>query len=281
MRSRAEGHCPPRLYVEEHGTGEPLLLLHGFGGSGFTWRHWVPTLARTHHVHVADLKGFGRSPAPRDDRYSPHDHAAAVHELLDERALHGVTLVGHSLGGGVALLTALRLLDAGVLQRLRALVLIASAAFPQRLPRFIGMARLPPIPVSGLRRSPPRGLVRLVLRGIVHDKACVTRDMVDGYALPLAEPGARYALISTARRIVPPDVDRIVARYPELDLPAKLIWGAHDRVVPPWVGERLAATLPRADLAMLDECGHLPPDEAPHRSLKMVSEFLEALNDAS
>lgn len=277
MRGRSVLHGPYRLHVEEHGRGTPLLLLHGFGGSGFTWRHWVPALARTHHVLVADLKGFGRSPAPRDGLYSPHDHAAAVHALLDELGLDGVTLIGHSLGGGVALLTSLRLLDAGALDRLRALVLVSSASYPQRVPRFIGMARLPPLPFSGVVRLPPRGLVRLVLRGIVHDKACVTRDMIEGYAVPLAGSDARYALISTARRIVPPDVDHIVTRYPELDVPAKLIWGRQDRVVPPWIGERLAAALPRADLTMLDDCGHLPPDEIPHRSLRVVSDFLDTL----
>ncbi len=266
---------PVPLFVEEHGDGgTTLLLLHGFGATGFTWRNWVPELARAHRVLVADLKGFGRSPKPRDGRYSPHDHARAVQALLDAQRLDSVTLVGHSLGGGVALLTALRLLDRGQLHRIRALVLVASAAYPQALPPFVSLARLRVLASLALTVLPTAAVVRRVIAEIVTDVGCVTDDLVNGYADPLRGSAARYGLLNTALQIIPPDVPEVVARFPELDLPVKLVWGESDRVVPLWVGQRLHEALPRSSLDVLAGCGHLPTEEHPVASLELVTRFL-------
>ena len=281
MKATATREHPPALHVEVHGDhGDPLILLHGFGATGFTWRYWIRGLARDRRVYVVDLKGFGRSPKPRDGRYSPHDHADAVCRMVEDHGLERFTLIGHSLGGGVALLTALRMLDAGQSDRVKALVLVASAAVPQNLPRFIGLARLPVFGVATLGSVPPRHLVRWVLRQIVHDRSVVAGDWVDGYAMPLATPDARYGVLATARAIIPPDVDEIVRRFPELRIPALLLWGRHDRVVPLWVGERLAAGLPQARLEVLEDCGHMPPEELPAESLALVTRFLEGVEAA-
>ena len=119
---------------------EIFVLLHGYGASSFSWRHWVPHLAARGHVLLVDLKGFGAAPRPDDGRYAPSDQAELVHRLLVQRELTAVTLVGHSLGGGVALITALRLIDESA-SRLRRLVIVAGAAYQQRLPPFMLLAR--------------------------------------------------------------------------------------------------------------------------------------------
>ena len=85
----------------------PLLLIHGFGASTYTWRHIAPELARTHRVIAVDLKGFGQSDKPFDSRYSVFDQAELLAELIEEKDLHNLTLVGHSFGGGIALMLAL------------------------------------------------------------------------------------------------------------------------------------------------------------------------------
>lgn len=267
---------PHALHVERYGEGgPPVMLLHGFGASGFTWRHWVPPLARNHRLSVVDLKGFGASPKPRDGRYSPRDHSDMILALVRGNDLEGVTLVGHSLGGGIALLVALRLLEAGELDRLRGLVLVASAAFPQRLPPFIAAARVPALGAAALAVLPTHAVVRWILRAIVFEPSIVTEDMVRGYATPLADPDGRYGVLATARDIVPADVDALAARFPELDLPVQLLWGDRDRVVPPWVGLRLLDALPDARLEVLQRCGHLPAEERPLESLACVRTFLE------
>ena len=247
------------------------MLLHGFGANSYTWRSWIGALAKEHGVWSVELKGHGSAPAPPDDLYSPHDHADLVHRLIVQKDLRELTLVGHSMGGGIALLVALRLLEEGRLERL---VLVSSMAYPQRLPPFIALAARGRLSEWGLRLFPKRLLIRRVLRSIVFDREGVTDAQVVAYAEPLYSPAHRTALIKTAVRIVPQDLAEIATRIPEIDLPTLLLWGRHDWVVPLDVAEWLLAALPNAQLEIMEDCGHVPPEELPKESLEIVLEFL-------
>lgn len=268
------------LHVEERGEGPPVLLVHGFGANGYTWRHWAGELSRDHRVILVDLKGFGSAPKPSDGAYGPADHAELLLRLVRGLDLRRLTVVGHSLGGGIALLLALRLLDAEP-ERLRGLVLVAAAAYPQEIPPWIRLARLPLLGRVLLRLLPARRLIRWVLRSIVHDPTTITRTQVEAYAEPLESADGRRALLQTARQIVPEDVDVLVARYPEIRVPTLLLYAREDPVVPLEVGERLAADLPRARLEILEACGHDPPEERPRESVEPVREFLERLEETA
>jgi pimeloyl-ACP methyl ester carboxylesterase len=252
---------------------ETFLLLHGYGASSFTWRHWAPRLAERGRVILVDLKGFGRAPKPDDDRYAPADQAELIQRLVESRDLRNVTLIGHSLGGGVALVTALRLQDTQEGRLLR-LVIVGGVAYEQRLPPFAGLAERPRLSSLLFRLVGPRRVVRTVLRGIVHDGAAVTEHQVRGYADPLGSPDAVRALISAARQIVPADLDVLTSRYREIAVPSLLVWGGEDRVVPLAVGRRLAAELPDARLHVLARCGHLPAEELPDESFAVLADFL-------
>jgi len=273
----ASGGGPP-LHAVRSGrsnvaTGETFVLLHGFGATSFTWRHWLPALERRGHVVRIDLQGFGGSPKPTGGRYGPVEQARLVTDTIRSLGLERPILIGHSLGGGIALLTALLLHDADT--PAESLIVIAGAAYRQRLPPFVRLAQYPSASATLLSGVGPRIVVGQVLRSIVFDPGVVTTEMVEGYAMPLASPEAVRALIECAGQIEPPDLDEITARYAELDLPTLLMWGRHDRVVPPWVGERLARTLPRARLVVLERCGHVPQEEVPEASLAEVEAFLD------
>jgi len=262
------------LHVEEHGSGgRPLVLVHGFGGNSYTWRYWVPRLGDSHRVLLVDLKGHGASPKPYDDRYSPFDQADLLARTIRARELEDVTLIGHSLGGGVVLATALRLLDSEP-DRLRSLVLVSAATRPQEIPRYIGWARKPVLGHLFLRLVPPRTLMRWALRSIVHDPSTVSREQIEAYAEPILSWKDRRALLKGARQIVPEGADEVVARYPSIDRPTLLLWGRDDPVVPVELGRDLEKTLPDARLEILDGCGHLPQEEQPERSLEIVRRFL-------
>lgn len=269
------GEGPLPLRVVERGRGAPILLIHGYGASAHSFRHWTPELARDHRVLLVDLKGFGAAPAPDDGRYSPVDLAEPVVELVRRLDLDDVTLVGHSLGGGVVLVAALALLDLGELGRLRGLVSVSGAAYAQPLPPFARIARRPRAARVALALVPKAWLVRRVLESIVHDARTVDPDQVEGYAAPLRDPTTHGPLVAAARQIVPSELPRLTARYPELDVPTLLLWGREDRVVPVRVGERLRSDLPRARLVVLEDCGHLPAEERPLESLAILQEFLQ------
>lgn len=267
------------LYVETHGLDpgegvDTFVLIHGYGGSSFSWRYWLPTLAERGHVVLVDLKGFGSAPKPDDDRYAPDHQAELVHRLVLQRDLRRVTLVGHSLGGGVALLAALRL-QAEPPSRLHRMVLVAGAAYRQKLPPFVALAHHPLLGRLLMKLLGPRRIVRWVLRTIVHDRSRITVGQIEGYAQPLVSRGAAAALIRSALQIVPDDLDDVIARYRTLDVPALLVWGREDRVVPLAVGERLARELPDATLVVLEACGHLPAEELPDESVGVLRAFLD------
>ncbi len=272
---------PLPLYVEELGlpSGSPpdtFVLLHGYGGSAFSWRTWTPALAARGHVLLVDMKGFGRAPKPDDGRYAPVDLGAAVLRLIERRRPERLTLVGHSLGGGIALYVALGLRDRGEDRRLARLVLVASAAYPQRLPLFATLGRHPGLSTLLMRALGPRFVIGQTLRSIVFDRTRISTEQIHGYAAPLGTPEAHKALWAAARQIVPPDLDRLTGRYAELEVPTLLLWGRQDPAVPLWVGERLARTLPRSTLRVLERCGHLPAEEKPRESLSVLLEFLNA-----
>jgi len=160
------------------------------------------------------------------------------------------------------------------------LVLLAAAAYPQKLPPLVHLSRWPRLSEAGMRLLGMRRIVRWTLRSIVQDPDAVTEEQVRGYADPLQGPAARRALLATGARIVPDDLPALVARYPEVRVPTLLLWGAGDRVVPPAVGRRLQEDLPDARLEVLERCGHLPAEERPRASWARVAAFLDETGDA-
>lgn len=266
------------LHVETLGGkeagSETFVLLHGYGASSFSWRAWVPALERRGRVLLVDLKGFGSAPQPDDGRYAPTDQAELVRRLLVQRDARDVTLVGHSLGGGVALLAALHLLDDGA-DRLRRLVIVAGAAYRQPLPPFVSFAHRPRFSRLLLRILGARFVARAVLRTCVYDTTRITKEQVEGYAAPLRRRGSARVLIDTALQIVPAGLDALTARYGEVDVPTLLLWGRQDPVVPLTTARRLAEALPRARLVLLDRCGHVPVEELPEASWQVLETFLD------
>jgi pimeloyl-ACP methyl ester carboxylesterase len=264
---------PEALHVTETGEGPPLVALHGFGASGYTWRHVLSVLEESHRVYAVDLKGSGLSPKPRDGRYSMRDQASLVLDLIAERQLTGLTLMGHSFGGGVALVTALELLRAhsGVLT---SLVLFASPAYRQPLPAFIRVLRTPVLGPLAQKILPNALQVRLVLNRAYYDDALVADDAVAAYAKALNLPGGPEALRETARQIVPADIDALAAAYPAIDIPTLLVWGRDDRIVPLEIGERLHRAIPASTLLVIDQAGHVPHEETPERVRPALREFL-------
>lgn len=267
--------APLRLWLEEAGSGEPILFIHGLGANTYSWRHLAPSLARTHHVLNVDLKGFGGSDKPVDEAYGVLDQALLLATLIKRKRLKHLTIVGHSLGGGVALaLTGhLNLTEPDTVQRL---VLLDSIAYRQPLPLFIALLRTPGLADVGLLAAPPELEVFKGLVAAYADPQIITLEAVRAYARPLYDRGGRHALTKTAQGIIPADLPTLIARYRSIRQPTLLLWCRQDRVVPLWVGRRLARTLPNARLSLLEGCGHVPQEEVPAATLGQIKAFLDA-----
>jgi pimeloyl-ACP methyl ester carboxylesterase len=262
------------LSFESYGTGSPILLIHGFGASSYSWRHLVAPLAQQHRVITLDLKGSGASPKPHDDQYSVYEQARLVRDFIVANQLDDVQIVGHSFGGAVAIATSLLLAqdDPG---RQKSLVLIDSMAYPQKLPYFINVLATPVLGPLAIRLVPNTMQVRQLLKLVYFNDTLITDADIDYYADMLARPDAKYALLQTARQIQPPDLDEFSGRYATLTLPTLILWSRDDEIIPLALGERLHAEIANSRLLVFSEVGHAVHEEAPQLMLPILQDFLQ------
>ena len=263
-----------RINYYEAGQGPPVMLLHGFGASAYSWRFLAPELAKDHRVFTIDLKGYGLSDKPEDGKYAVSDQADLVAAFIRTRDLHDLVVVGHSMGGGVTLMTYFKVReDAPAL--IKKLVLIDSAGYPQKMPWFIRFAQIPLVNSVGTRLLSPRFATGLVLRKCYYHKDRITEEQIDTYAYYGSLPGAREAVVATAQQIVPDDIEAVTAQYKTISVPVLIIWGADDEVVPLAVGKNFKRDIPGSELVILPECGHIPLEEEAAETTRIVKEFLK------
>ena len=265
--------APVTLFYEEKGQGSPILLVHGFGASTYTWRNIAPALAQDHRVMAVDLKGFGQSDKPFDERYSVFDQAELLKQLIIDNDLRDLTLVGHSYGGGVVLVLALDE-DPRLKGRFTKLVLLDTIAYPQDIPVFFRMLDMPFVSHVGVRMVPPAVQARIALRIAYLDNSKIEDEEVEMYAAPLRTAAGKHAIIHSARQIMPEGLEEISERYSSIQLPTLIGWCDHDRIVPLDVGIKLRRTLPNAQLKIVEGCGHMPQEEQPDATLSLIRDFL-------
>ena len=263
-----------KINYYEAGQGSPLILIHGFGASAYTWRLLGPKLAENHQVFTIDLKGHGFSDKPRDGKYAVSDQADMVAAFIKDRRLHQVVLIGNSMGGAIAIVTYFKMRQETPAP-IKGLVLIDSAGYPQKMPFFISMARHPWLSALGSKLLSPRFVTGMVLRKCYYNRDKITEDMIDTYAFYGSLPGASEAVRQTAVQIKPADMAAIIARYKTIKVPTLIIWGQEDKVVPLAVGRNFKRDIPDSELVIIPRCGHIPQEEEPLETRRLIEEFLK------
>ncbi len=263
-----------KINYYEKGQGPPIILLHGFGACAYTWRYLIPPLAAEHRVFTIDLKGHGLSDKPRDGHYAVADQADMVADFIRRQDLRDLVIMGHSMGGAVTLMAYLKLQqeDPG---RIKKLVLIDSAGYPQKLPGFIRVAKIPGLSTVLSKVLSPRFASTLVLKKGYYHKDAVTEEQINTYAYFGSLPGSAAAVSQTAKQLMPKDIDAQTARYKTITVPVLIIWGREDEVVPLKVGLNFKRDLPDSELVVLPECGHIPLEEAPLPTRQAIEAFLQ------
>ncbi|MCS7082478.1 MAG: alpha/beta hydrolase [Bacteroidota bacterium] len=271
-----------RLYVRPAGPehGEPVLLVHGFGGSTVSFEPLLDSLAaRGYRCYAVDLLGFGLSDKPNGADYSHPAQARRLVALLDELGLKAVHAVGHSMGGSVLAHLALLAPD-----RIRSLALIAPAiATEPRGPAGIGrlILGLPPVSTLLKRRireslSGPEAMAALRLAYYQPDSA-LSAERLERYRRPLKTPGWESALLGMLRD------SRRNALAPErlrgVRAPVLLLWGEADRIVPIRERDRLRELFPVVYEATIRRTGHLPAEEAPGLVARALIAFWTFLSE--
>jgi pimeloyl-ACP methyl ester carboxylesterase len=243
-----------RIRYVEVGTGPAVLFIHGFGASFYAWRHTLPPVAAAGFRAIAyDNRGFGFSDKPAHG-YSNAAYTRLALALLDSLHVSDAVIVGHSMGGAIAAAVALAGPD-----RVRGLVLMDAAGFGTRWPLALRVARWPLLGALAMAlraRSSTAG----VLRSTYADPTKLTAQDLDQYYAPVPDPDYGRALRRTLEEF---RFDALVGRLGGVIQPTLVIWGAADRWIPPAIGRKMAAELPRAAFVLLPRAGHSAPEEAP------------------
>lgn len=255
-----------RAWVEEAGPpdGPPVVLVHGFGGSAWSWRETVPALAGAGYRVVAlDLANFGLSDKSWDRDTSHARQADLVAGVLDELEVGSATIVGHSMGADVLAWLAAR--HPGRVDRA---VLVDAATGPAaagggggplgallRLPNIRRIAQLV------IRAQVDGDRLAGILRSAYADPSRATPQALAGYLAPLQLAGWDDALLANLRDggagALPAPIGEI------LRVPTLVVWGREDDWIPLADGEALRAALPDAEWRIIDDAGHLPMEEQP------------------
>jgi pimeloyl-ACP methyl ester carboxylesterase len=251
------------------GQGAPVVFIHGFGASLYSWRKTMPAVvAAGYRVIAFDNRGFGFSdkPGPAGGGYRNAAYARLVVALLDSLHLSSAVLVGHSMGGAIAAEVALRHPD-----RVRGLVLIDAAGFGVRWPGILKVGRWPGVGgVATALRG--RWVTERLLRSTYADPSKVTEEDVNQYYAPVPEPGYGRALRGVLREF---RFDTLVGRLGAVAAPTLVIWGAADRWISVRDGSRLATELPRGAFVVLPNTGHAAPEESPEDVNRLLITFLK------
>ncbi|HYN20319.1 MAG TPA: alpha/beta fold hydrolase [Thermoanaerobaculia bacterium] len=256
------------VHVEQAGQGDPVVLLHGFGASTYSWRKVIPALAESFRVVAIDLNGFGYTQRPESfDSYTREGQAELVLHVMDALGIESAHLVGHSYGGGLTLWIAAR-----HPARVRSLVLVDSSAPTYANDRRSRAAALRPLNALFLRTWVLHpGTVRRALLHSFHDDSLVTPELVREYFDRIRIEGvtaAYYGLTAPVRSGTEP------VELTEIKIPALVVWGAEDELIPLAGGRKAADLMPNAELAVMEGVGHVPMEERPDEWLRLVLPFL-------
>jgi pimeloyl-ACP methyl ester carboxylesterase len=258
-----------RLRVIQLGEGEPLLLIHGYADSAYTWHRNVQALAEAGFRAVAyDLPGCGESALPDHFGFGVDEQAELALGLLDLLGIQRTHLMGASMGGGIGLHLAARHPD-----RLRRVVLAAPVCYHPPFRPFIHLLHVRPVGAVVGRLIGP-WMAGLALLRQYGDPSRIEPRTLAQYRLPFRRPEYHAACVGMARGFWNDAFVDTVDRYGEIDLPLQLVWGQRDLMLPPrkyaW---RLAAET-GADLEIVPGAGHVLQQEQPDEFNAAVIGFL-------
>ena len=263
------------------GEGSPIVLIHGVTGACDQWAPVLPHLSGRYSVLAPDLLGHGESAKPRGD-YSLGAYASGVRDLIVGLGHDRVTVVGHSLGGGIAMQFAYQFPE-----RCERLVLVSSGGLGPEVHPLLRAATLPgselvlPL-IAGARVRAVGTKVAGLLDRVGLQAGPDVAEMVRGYG-SLADGDSRRAFIHTLRSVIDPMGQRVNATdrlYLAADMPSLIVWGRRDPVIPVRHAGVAERGMPGSRLEIFERSGHFPQLDDPLRFAELLTDFIESTDGA-
>jgi pimeloyl-ACP methyl ester carboxylesterase len=270
-----------RIAYRLAGKGPVLLLVHGMAGSSVTWKRVMPALAERFTVLAPDLLGQGESDKPRGD-YSLGAHANTLRDLMDTLGYERATVVGQSLGGGVALQFAYQFPE-----RCERLALVNSGGLGHEVTFYLRMLTLPgfesvfPLFCTPRLRDAGSRVARWLERAGVRSTPA-RAEIWRSYA-SLADTESRRAFFRTLREVVDfrgQAVSALGRLHRAAKIPTLILWGARDPFIPVRHAFEAHEAIPGSRLEIFDDVGHYPHCEAPERFVSVLLEFIASTEPA-
>lgn len=243
-----------RVRVLDAGRGDPLLFLHSAIGAG-VWTDGIARLSQRFRVLLPDHPGFGPSPLP-DWLVTMEDMVFHYLDLLDALNItNPLRIIGSSLGGWIAAEFA-----AAHPERVRKLVLVDAAGL-----------RIPAVPIPDVFRLPPQEVLPLAFHDMSKAMAIMPKDFGPDSLVQMFHDRSAFARLAWNPYLHNPKLPRRLTRA---TIPALVVWGQQDRLIPPVYAEEYKRLLPTAEVAYIDQCGHDPTIEQPEEFARVAVEFL-------
>jgi len=269
-------------------AGDPskpvLMLIHGITSSSATWDPVIPALAERAHVIAPDLYGHGASDVPNAD-YSLGGFATQIRDLMDTLGHDRATIVGHSLGGGVAMQFSYQYFE-----HCERLVLVDSGGLGRDVSRALRAGTLPGVelilPIIANRHVRNAGVAasRLLARSPIRPRPRPsTVEVVRGYS-SLSESPSRAAFVHTLRSVVEPGGQRVSAvdrLYLTEGRPTLIVWGARDTVIPVEHAHHAHEVITGSQLEIFEQSEHFPHMDEPTRFTRVLLDFLASTEPMS
>jgi pimeloyl-ACP methyl ester carboxylesterase len=260
------------------GQGPPVVLIHGMVNSSRHWEQVALRLADRYTVIAPDLIGHGDSATPRGD-YSLGAHAAVIRDVLSAIGVERATIVGHSLGGGVAMQFFWQFP-----QRTERLVLVSSGGLGQEVSPLLRTVSLPGASKALSVLAHRRALDALWAAGGRLKKQGVYVRAVVRALRPLERPGAREAFLQTLRAVIDRHGQRVSARdrlYLLETMPTLVVWGGRDRTIPVEHGRATHEAVSHSRFEIIERAAHFPHLEDPGALAEILADFIESTEPAS
>jgi pimeloyl-ACP methyl ester carboxylesterase len=257
------------IYYEyyAHPTAEKtVVLLHGFLSSTFSFRRLVPLLCTEFNVISVDLPPFGKSGKTTFYTYSLQNQAKTVIRLLEHLGKKQVILIGHSMGGQVALNVCYQQPEL-----VEQTVLLCSSGYLKRSSFPLILSSYIPFFYLYVRRWLASSGVEKNLRNVVHDHSLIDEVMLTGYLQPFTQDNEIFKGLT--KMIRDREGDLTPEQLKKIKTPCLLIWGEYDKVVPLQIGKKLRKDLKNSQLIILEKTGHLVPEERPEVIFNHILDF--------
>ncbi|MDC1323850.1 alpha/beta hydrolase [Polaribacter sp.] len=264
-----------QVHYRVEGKGIPIVLIHGTGASLHTWDDWTLKLKENYQVIRMDLPAFGLTGPNKSGDYSIKQYTQFLEEFVVKMKLDSMFLVGNSLGGNIAWNYASKNPE-----KVQKLILVDASGLPTNKPQpwIFKMAKTPVLSKLFLYIT-PRNIIEDNLKQVYEDDTKISDALITRFHDMALREGNRKAFVDRAKIDFKISEASKEEQLQNIQTPTLLIWGAKDTWIPLDNGKRMDALLPNSKLVVLQNSGHVPMEENPKESFKVLNDFLHQKNN--